>query len=81
MTHRLTITDLSGDRRDTDTLLFRTPEGARGYAARRGDYFGMRRYALDGRDIAPNAAATPLAEEPVGYVLNGQECLYGERVA
>ena len=64
MLHTLTMTDHSGDSRETKTLLFRTEAGAKGYAAKRGDFYGMRRYQLNGRLHVPGTD-TSLAEEPV----------------
>lgn len=62
--HELTITDLSGDFREATTLLFRTEEGAKGYAAKLGDFYGMHRYELDGRHHTPGTDSS-LAVEPV----------------
>ena len=78
MTHTLTITDLSSDSRDETHLLFATPEGAKGYAARRGDMGGYLRYALDGFSFTGGDPA--LARDPVGYRLHGVTHVYAEAV-
>jgi hypothetical protein len=65
--HKLTITDHSGDFRETKSLMFRTEEGAKGYAAKKGDFYGMHSYELNGKlHIAGTDAS--LAEEPVSGV-------------
>lgn len=70
--HELTVTDLSGDRAEEQTHLFRTPEAALGYAAHMGTLGGYVSYRLDGKPAYPSDGSSMLAQQPVGRVVNGR---------
>ena len=72
--HTLEIIDLSGSFRDQQTLLFRTEQGALGWAARRGTMYGTIEYTLNGKRATPTDASE--AEQPAGNVFRGVVTLY-----
>lgn len=64
--HQLTITDHTGSIRETETLLFKSRQGALAFATRKGDLCGMLHYTLNGKPVDPSGGDASFVEHPCG---------------